>query len=196
MWSRQFVCFRFLLIVVSLTALGQQPPADKSGTVLVNDAFVQKQFGQGFRLLPSFAPMIADFDGDGVEDIAIAVICKNPLIEASEHHFKVLDPYYAFFGVGDPKITTTFASADPETTAYVLAIIHGRGPEAWHSEDPKAKFVIVNLPFKELALRKLQVRKKAVAAIYAVESGSTEMTSALYYDGHKYRYEPIGAELH
>lgn len=185
-------------LALSLTSLAQQTQSvpEKSGTVVVDDAFVQKQFGEGFKLLPAFAPMIADFDGDGVGDIAIAVTAKNPMIEASEHNFKVLDPYYGFFGVGDPKITTTFASADPATTGYLLAIIHGSGHEAWHAENPKAKFVIVNLPFKQLAMRKLQVRKKAVAAIYALESGSAEMTSVVYFDGHKYKYEPLGAALH
>jgi hypothetical protein len=198
MWSRRFVCLSFLIAVLSPTGFGQeaQPAVEKSGTPLVTDAFVQKQFGEEFKLLPAFAPMVADFDGDGVEDIAIAVTAKNPLIEASEHHFKVLDPYYSFFGVGDPKITTTFASADPATAAYLLAIIHGSGPEAWRSETPKAKFVIVNLPFKQLTLRKLQVRKKAVSAIYALETGGGEITSAVYFDGHKYKYEPMGAAMH
>src|SRR5947209_4966695 len=198
MWSRRFVFIASIGLALSLTSRAQQTESvpEKSGTALVDNAFVQKQFGQGFKLLPGFAPMVADFDGDGVEDIAIAVTAKNPMIEASEHNFKVLDPYYGFFGVGDPKITTTFASADPETTAYLLAIIHGTGHEAWHAEDPKAKFVIVNLPFKQLAMRKFQVRKKAVSAIYALESGSAEMTSVVYFDGHKYKYEPLGAALH
>jgi hypothetical protein len=198
MWSRRFFFLASMGLVLSLTSLAQQaqPVPEKSGTVVVNDGFVQKQFGEGFKLLPGYAPMIADFDGDGVEDIAIAVTAKNPMMEASEHNFKVLDPYYGFFGVGDPKITTTFASADPATTACLLAIIHGIGHEAWHAENPKAKFVIVNLPFKQLAMRKLQVRKKSVSAIYALESGSAEMTSVVYFDGHKYKYEPLGAALH
>src|SRR5579884_3537214 len=111
MWSRRIVFIAVVLLLVALPGFSQQgqPAPEKSATPLVTDAFVQKQFGDEFKLLPAFAPMIADFDGDGVEDIAIAVTAKNPLIESTEHHFTVLDPYYNFFGVGDPKITTTFA---------------------------------------------------------------------------------------
>lgn len=194
MWLRRIFFFLCLAAALVLASLAQSQTAPKK--VSIDNAFVQKQFGDGFKLLPSFTPMVADFDGDGTEDIAIAATAKNPLMEAGEHHFKVLDPYYAFFGVGDPKITTTFASTDPKTVNYVLLIIHGSGAEAWRAEEPKAKFVIINIPYKEVAVKHLQLRKKLVPAIFTQETGGDEMTAALYFDGHKYKYEPLGAALH
>jgi hypothetical protein len=77
----------------------------------------------------------------------------------------------------------------------VLLIIHGAGAEAWHSATPKAKFVIINLPFKQIAVRKLMVKKKPVMAIYAEETSADQMTSAIFWDGKKYRYQPLGAGL-
>ncbi len=194
MWLRRIFFLFCFAAAIALASLAQSQTAPEK--VSVDNAFLQKQFGDEFKLLPSFAPMVADFDGDGIEDIAIAATAKNPMMEAGEHHFKVLDPYYGFFGVGDPKITTTFASTDPATTAYVLVIIHGSGSDAWRAENPKAKFVIINIPFKEVSLKHLQVRKKLVPAIFALENSGDEMTCALYFDGHKYKYEPLGAALH
>lgn len=77
----------------------------------------------------------------------------------------------------------------------VLLVIHGAGPEGWRAATPKAKFVIINLPFKQITVRKLMVKKKSVMAIYAEESGSDEMTSAVFWDGKKYHYQPLGSSL-
>ena len=60
---------------------------------------------------------------------------------------------------------------------------------------PKAKFVIINLPFKQVAVKKLMVKKKPIMAIYAEETGGDRMTSATFRDGKKYRYQPIGSSL-
>jgi hypothetical protein len=63
---------------------------------------------------------------------------KNPLADQAELDYKVLDPYDEFFGVGDPKITTQFASADPARRGLVICIIHGSGSETWRAAQPKA----------------------------------------------------------
>ena len=117
------------------------------------------------------------------------------LADQAEDNFTVIDPYNAFYGYGNTKITTQFASEDPATRGLVLLVIHGVGAEAWRAEKPKAKFVIINLPFKEIAVKKLAVRKKTVMAIYAQETGGDRMTSATFWDGKKYRYQPIGSSL-
>ena len=88
----------------------------------------------------------SDLDGDGTEDAVIVGKCTNPLIDETENNFKVVDPYNSFFGYGDTKATSQFASEDPLARSRVLLIIHGAGPEAWRSATPKAKFVIINLP--------------------------------------------------
>lgn len=163
---------------------------------VVNDEFVQKQFGSTCELIPGPQPLIGDLDGDGVDDIVMVAHCKNPVMDQADDNFVLVDPYNAFFGYGDTRVTSQFASEDPKTKGIVLLVIHGNGPDAWHADKPKAKFVIINLPFKQVALRKLAVKKKTtVMAIYAEESGADNMTSATYWDGRKYRYAPLGSGL-
>lgn len=180
-------------LVFSVIALGQEP-RPKAVPPVDND-FVQKQFGTTCTLLPGPKPQAADLDGDGVDDVVLIARCTNPLIDQAEHNFQVVDPYNAFFGYGDTKITTQFASEDPQTRGVVLLVIHGTGSAAWRAETPKSKFVIVNLPFKEILLKKLIVKKKPVMAIYAEEAGGDHMTSAIFWDGKKYHYQPLGSGL-
>ena len=191
----QFLLRSCLCIVlgVALPALAQQPPKPSSSAV--DNAFVQKQFGSTCTLMDGPPQLKADMDGDGIEDLIVAARCTNALVDQAENNFAVIDPYNAFYGYGDTKITTQFASEDPATRGLVLLIIHGSGPEAWRAATPKAKFVIINLPFKQIAVKKLTVKKKNVMAIYAEEAGGDRMTSATFWDGKKYRYQPIGSSM-
>jgi hypothetical protein len=191
----QFLLRSCLCIVlgVALPTLAQQPP--KPSSSVVDNAFVQKQFGSTCTLMDGPPQLKADMDGDGIEDLIVAARCTNALVDQAENNFAVIDPYNAFYGYGDTKITTQFASEDPATRGLVLLIIHGSGPEAWRAATPKAKFVIINLPFKQIAVKKLTVKKKNVMAIYAEEAGGDRMTSATFWDGKKYRYQPIGSSM-
>jgi hypothetical protein len=137
----------------------------------------------------------ADLNGDGVEDIVIPARCTNPMMDESEQNYVVVDPYNAFFGYGNPKITTQFSTEDPARRGFSLLIIHGAGVDAWHSATPKAKFMIVNLPYKGIYVKKLAVRKKERMAIYVDETGGDAMTSVLVWDGKKYRYQPMGSNM-
>ena len=186
---------RFLILGLALTsiALAQQTPLPS--TSAVDDDFIQKQFGSTCKLMPGPPQLKADLDGDGIEDLVVAGHCTNPLVDQAEDNFTVIDPYNAFYGYGNTKITTQFASEDPATRGLVLLVIHGAGPEAWRAAAPKAKFVIINLPFKQIAVKKLSVKKKTVMAIYAEEMGGDRMTSATFWDGKKYRYQPIGSSM-
>ena len=186
---------RFLILGLALTsiALAQQTPPPS--TSAVDDDFIQKQFGSTCKLMPGPPQLKADLDGDGIEDLIVAGHCTNPLADQAEDNFTVIDPYNAFYGYGNTKITTQFASEDPATRGLVLLVIHGVGPEAWRAAAPKAKFVIINLPFKQIAVKKLSVKKKTVMAIYAEETGGDRMTSATFWDGKKYRYQPIGSSM-
>ena len=180
-------------IALSIMAMAQQTlPLPISA---VDDDFIQKQFGSTCKLMPGPPQLKADLDGDGIEDLVIAGHCTNPLADQAEDNFTVIDPYNAFYGYGNTKITTQFASEDPATRGLVLLVIHGAGPEAWRAAAPKAKFVIINLPFKQIAVKKLSVKKKTVMAIYAEETGGDRMTSATFWDGKKYRYQPIGSSM-
>ncbi len=77
----------------------------------------------------------------------------------------------------------------------MVLIIHGSGPEGWRSATPKAKFVIVNLPYKAISVRKMRLRKKSIDAVYVEEAGNTGESSALFFDGRKFKYVPMGGDM-
>ncbi len=176
--------------VAQITMLKMPSPA-----FTVDNDFVQKEFGSTCTLMPGPPVLTGDLDGDGIEDAVIVAKCKNPLMDQGENNFTVLDPYYAFFGYGNTRITTQFASEVPEERGVSLLVIHGAGPEAWRSATPKAKYLIINMPFKQIGLKKMVLKKKSVMALYIEETGADQMTSALFWDGKKYRYVPIGASM-
>lgn len=161
----------------------------------IDDAFVHEQFGDQFTLIPTVGAAFGDLDGDGVEDVVIAARCKNPMLDQSEHSFTVVDPYDEFFGYGNPQVTTTFSAGDPALRGLVMLIIHGSGPDSWHSSKPKAKYVIVNLPYKAIYVRKFRFRKKTIQALYVEEAGELSSGSAVFFDGKKFQYVPMGGEM-
>jgi len=181
-----------------------QPPADLAEVV-------KKQFGSCFELaterstirvnylhpkeggLPWVTFLTADLDGDGVEDAIIVARCKTPLVDQTTHNYRVIDPYYSTHGYGDPKITVQFNSADPYRQNLVL-VIHGAGKEAWRAATPKAKFVIINLPFDSLSLTQVTLRKRTIPALSLVEE-EQEMSSAVFWDGKKYRWSDTTSGL-
>src|ERR1700674_1760499 len=173
------------------STFGQVPSAARK----VDNEFVQQQFGREFTLLPELAPVFGDLDGDGVEDVVIPARCKNPMLDEAEHNYIVMDPYYDFYGYGDPRVTTTFKEPDPARRGLAVLIIHGTGPDGWRSATPKAKYVIVNLPYRTLSVRKMKLRKKTIEAVYIEELGEFNESSALFFDGKKFRYVPMGGEM-
>jgi hypothetical protein len=77
----------------------------------------------------------------------------------------------------------------------VVLIIHGAGPDGWRSATPKAKFVIVNLPYRTISVRKMHLKKKNIEAVYIEEAGDNGSSSALFFDGKKFRYVPMGGDM-
>jgi hypothetical protein len=191
---KRFAPALLFLFFLALPASAQQANPKPSAPA-VDDALVQKQFGSTCKLIPGPQPLTGDLDGDGIEDLVVVAHCTNPLLDTAEDHFQLIDPYNTFYGYGDTKITSQFGSEDPLTRGLVLLVIHGAGPEAWRAATPKAKFVIINLPFKQVIIRKLTLKKKVVLGIYAEESGADNMTSVVYWDGKKYRYAPLGSGM-
>jgi len=185
----------YLLLAFSLAlllpAFGQGSPAARK----IDNEFVQQQFGNQFTLVPEVAAAFGDLDGDGVEDVVIAARCKNPMLDQGDHNYTVIDPYNDFFGYGDPRLTTTFSEGNPALRGLVVLIIHGAGPDGWRSATPKAKFVIVNLPYRTLSVRKLKLKKRTVEAIYVEEAGDFGASSAVLFDGRKFRYVPMGGDM-
>jgi hypothetical protein len=194
----------FALLVVtaaaSFAADKKQPPPPpahaKTPVPAVTNEYVHKEFGDDCSLLDGPAQFVADIDGDGVEDLIVAGRCKNPMIDRAEYGFSVADPYNSFLGFGDVKVTSGFASDEPDRKGVCLLIVHGVGPDAWRSDKAKPKFVLINLPFKTLTVKRLALKKKTVIGVYMEERGEGEQTaSVVYWDGKKYRYQIVGANF-
>ena len=173
------------------------PPAHaKSPSPAVTDDFVHQQFGENCSLLPGPPQFVADLDDDGVEDLLVAARCKNPIADQDEYSFRVADPYNTFLGFGEVKVTSTFASDEPDRRGLSLLIVHGADKDGWRAETPKAKFVLINLPFKTLSVKKLAIKKRTILGIYVEERGEGGNTSSVvFWDGKKYRYQQLGATL-
>jgi len=183
------------LVPVSSAKTKKEDAAKSAVPVTVDNAFVQKTFGEDCTVNTAVPAQVADLDGDGVDDIVIPARCTNPMINVAEHKYTVIDPASAFYGLGDPHITTEFSTLQPEQRSLALLIIHGAGKEGWKSDAPKAKFLIVNLAYKTITVKKFQVRKKTIEAIYVEELSEDQMTSVIMWDGKKYRYEPLGSAM-
>jgi hypothetical protein len=189
-----------LLAIVALAADKKAPPPPPAKATIpspaVTDEFIHKQFGENCSLLEGPLQYVGDLDGDGIDDLVVAARCKNPMADKDEFGFALADPYDAFLGFGDVRVTSTFASDVPERRGISLLIVHGIGKDAWRANTPKAKFVLINMPFKTLSVKRLATKKRIMLGVYMEEQAEGEATSSvLFWDGKKYRYEPLGSSL-
>jgi hypothetical protein len=173
------------------------PPAHaKSPVPAVTDEYIHKEFGDNCSLFSGPPQFVGDLDGDGVDDLVVAGRCKNPMADQAEYGFLVADPYNTFLGFGNVKVTSTFASDAPDRKGVCLLIVHGVGSEGWRSDKTKPKFLLINLPFKTLTVKRLALKKKTVLGVYMEEQGEGEATSSvIFWDGKKYRYQILGADM-
>jgi hypothetical protein len=195
-----FVVLAFAASSALFAADKKEPPPPPAHATTpspaVTDAYIHKEFGDGCTVMADEPQFVGDLDGDGVNDLVIAARCKNPLADQSEYAFRVTDPFDTALGYGDVKVTSGFASDDPERKGICLLIVHGVGAEAWRSDKAKPKFVLINLPFKTLTVKKLALKKKTVLGVYMEEKGEGEATaSVVFWDGKKYRYQVLGSDL-
>lgn len=191
---------KFLLMAACVAAAQSpqaNPPTAAEASAHSTDltqlaAIIKQQFGDTFTIPAKFpTPLItADFDGDGVEDVAIVANSKDPLPDSYAFKYEVADPYHAYFGFGNPKLSSSF-NADPEHTHHLL-IIFGNGKDAWHAATPKSKFVLVNVPFDNIEAGRMLISKKKppIFVIKALESQI--MNSAVWWEAKKkrWRWEP------
>jgi hypothetical protein len=196
-----FLPFVALLLTVAASAQKKQPPPPppahaKAPSPAVTDEFIHQQFGDNCSLLAGPPQFVADLDDDGIDDLVVAAKCKNPMADKDEYSFVVADPYDTFLGYSDVKVTSTFASDEPARRGITLLIIHGAEKDAWQSEKPKAKFLLINLPFKTLTVKRFALKKKTILGIYMEETGEGDQTSSvLFWDGKKYKYQQLGSTL-
>lgn len=167
------------ILVAVLIATGAVLAAAQQAPVLALDApqLCAREFGETFKLDAKFSPLLADLDGDGQEDLVLVATSKNPLSGEIDYHYRAIDPYDAYFGWGDPKVTVQFG-ATSAVIRHVLVVHNWRAP--------KAKFVIINLPFDRLSIARVAHRKKAVSSIHAEEAGG--LASDVFWDGRKYKW--------
>jgi len=193
------VLFGVLIATASAQSKKEPPPPPahaKAPSPAVTDEFIHQQFGENCSLIAGPPQFVADLDDDGVNDLVVAAKCKNPMADKDEYSFVVADPYDSFLGFSDVKVTSTFASDEPERRGLSLLIIHGAEKDGWRAEKPKAKYLLINLPFKTLAVKRLALKKKTILGIYMEEHGEGEDTSSVvYWDGKKYRYQMLGSTL-
>lgn len=173
---------------LAIGAAQEPPPAPRVIPPALIE-LVKKQFGPTYTVVDDFTPVLltGDLNGDSVEDAVIVGRCKNPLVDAQGFSYKVLDPHHAYFGFSDPKVTYEFNLRDPMRNRFLL-VIHGAGEDAWRAATPQAKFVLINVPFDRLGIGRILVKKKVLRAISAEETSI--LTSAVYWDGKKYKWEP------
>ena len=191
---KQISCILSGLVAAAFVCLagGQsQSPAPAPDPALT--ALAQKQFGKTFALPEKFpTPLItADFDGDGVEDAVIVANSREPMPDSFEFRYKVVDPYNAYFGMGNPNMTLSFSTSDPKRK-HELLVIFGAGAEGWRAAVPKAKFVIVNLPFDTIEAGRMLIKKNK-PPIWVIKAREAEiMDSAVYWVEKKkqWKWEP------
>jgi hypothetical protein len=172
-----------LLVVVLVGALAAVAAQQAPAPPLDAQQVCTHEFGEQFKLDPKFAPLTADLDGDGQEDLILVATAKNPLSGELEYHYRAIDPYDGYFGWGNAKDTIQFSATNVGATRYVLVVHNWRAP--------KEKFVIINLPFDSLEVGRMAIKKKkktTVNTIHAVEIGG--LGSDVYWDGKKYKWEP------
>ena len=172
---RSFILTFFLL---SAACLAQTPPATPAEEA---QQLVGREFGPGITVDQKYTPMVADLDGDDQPDLVVVAQTKNPLANEGDYHYKTIDPYDSFFGWGNPRETVAFSATNALTTRYVL-VLHN-----W--KQPKAKFLIINLPFDQISIARLHLKKKKVVTALHIEDVGG-LASDVYWDGKKYRWEP------
>jgi hypothetical protein len=195
-----FVVLAFAAVSASFAGDKKQPPPPPAHATApvpaVTDEYVHKEFGDNCSVLAGPPQFVGDLDGDGVNDLVIAARCKNPMADQAEYGFVVADPYNSFLGFGNVKVTSTFNSDVPDRKGVSLLIVHGVGPDGWRSTKTKPKFLLINLPFATLTVKRLALKKKTVLGIYMEEKGEGESTSSvIFWDGKKYRYQILGSDM-
>ena len=146
-------------------------------------ALIAREFGEDFKIAKDITPIFGDFDADGQQDLAVVATGGNPLMGDGLHNYKTTDPYNESFGYGNPKVTMAF-NTDQSKARYIL-ILH-----SW--QKPKAKFVLVNVPFQTVKVGHMMRKKKPVDALGTTDE--TGVQAAIFFTGKKYKWEIIGSE--
>lgn len=181
------------LVLAASLSIGQSPSAPSPSAAVDLATVVKQQFGATFTLPKEYpTPLItADFDGDGIEDVAIVADSKEPMPDSYEFKYTVVDPYNSYFGFGNPAVTSSFNTSDPKRN-HALLVIFGAGSDSWHAATPKAKFVMINVPFDSIEVGRMLVKKNKPPIFVIKTRESQIMDSAVFWDvkKKKWKWEP------
>jgi len=183
------IAVSFAVLSFFVTVFAHPAPAAPSANDM--QAIISAQFGTEFVPAQNFPVLTGDFNGDGIEDVAVVVMSRGAL-QTDTSRFRVIDPSSEYFGLGDPKITSQFASQYPGGSRYLL-IIHGMGKEAWRVKEPKECFVLINLSFDHIAVGHVEKKKKVMDDINLEETGI--LSSFLYWNGRRYKWQPGATQM-
>ena len=181
---------RVLSLAACLAAAQSQPGSSPEPAAKLDlSSVVKQQFGSTFALQEKFpTPLItADFDGDGVEDAVLVATSTEPFPDSFAFKYTVIDPYNSYFGMGNPQQSAAFSPADP-TRNHDLLVILGSGPDGWHSATPKAKFVMINVPFDDIAVGRLLIKKDKPPIFMIRTRESQLMDASVFWDAKKKRW--------
>lgn len=153
-------------------------------------AYAAAQFGTSFKLDHRIPPMFGDFDGDGKEDLVLVGTSATPLLSKELFNFKVEDPYDAYFGTGDTRITSQFTLHFDGSSRCFLIVFNWRQPQS----KPKfiTKFVIINTPFETANIVSLRLKKKNIQAIEAIDRST--LHSLVFWDGRHWHWSAQGMD--
>lgn len=170
---------------------GQSVPVADAAPLGDTAAFLARQFGPTFKLDPTLPPMFGDLDGDGNEDVVLVGTTSAPLQSQEEFGFKVADPYDAYYGTGDTKITSQFTLHFDGSSRAILIVFGWRLPPPVKPKHP-AKFVLINTPFESARIVNLRFKKKNLQAIEAIDRST--LHALIFWDGKRWRWSAQGME--
>lgn len=181
--------FAFVLLL-ALPLLAQPAPTPAASPLTDPAAYLAQQFGPTFKIDPKLPPMFGDFDGDGREDVVLVATSATPMLSQEQFHFKAADPYDAYFGNGNPVITSQFSLHFDGSSRCILIVFDWRQTPG----KPSPKFVLINTPFESAGITNLQLKKKKKGfnAIEVIDR--TTLHALIFWNGRRWIWSAQGME--
>ena len=194
--GRLCLCLLLALPVLTSNMLASPRPGQPvpvAGAAPLGDtaAFLARQFGPTFKVDATVPPMFGDLDGDGNEDVVLIGTSSAPLQSQEEFGFKVADPYDAYYGTGDARITSQFTLHFDGSSRAILIVFGWRLPPLVKPKHP-AKFVLINTPFESASIVNLRLKKKNQQAIEAIDRST--LHALIFWDGKRWHWSAQGME--
>jgi hypothetical protein len=191
MFSLAF-CLVFFLVCLAQAAPPMAQSAPPSAAPLADpNAYIAGQFGPNFKLDPKVAPMFGDLDGDGNEDLVLVATSTAPMLSQEQFRYRVEDPYDAYFGTGNPQITSQFSLHFDGSSRCLLVVFGWRQPPQ-SKRRQVSKFVLINTPFEAASLVNLRLKKRNQQAIEAIDR--TTLHALVFWDGRHWHWSAQGME--